>query len=185
MCQICRDLRTFLKIKFVFLEDLLRVKDLTFCNSESNRSWIDSFSVERPMPPLFREVAMDISESVALQPSTILCNCEPIACNCVCRFFALILCNCICKYSPFAQSVVRPFQNLVLCGVLQWCAIVCAIACNHVFFSAFACDCVCHCFQLHTCVKYFPFQPVCLLCYAAILELQHCIQNQTLDPAIQ
>ena len=34
----CRDLRAFLRIKLVFLDDLLRVKDLTFCNSESNRS---------------------------------------------------------------------------------------------------------------------------------------------------
>ena len=39
MCYICRDLRAFLGVKFG-LEDLLRVKDLTFRNSAARLIWV-------------------------------------------------------------------------------------------------------------------------------------------------
>ena len=40
-CRICRDLRVFIGVKFS-LEDLLRVKDLTFRNSATGASGIEN-----------------------------------------------------------------------------------------------------------------------------------------------
>ena len=102
--------------------------------------------------PFSGRLLWDISESVALQPSTILCNCEPIACNCVCRFFALILCNCICKYSPF---------RAVCCAAIsEFSAVRCA---------AMMCNCLCYCLQscvflcfcLWLCVPLLPIAYMC------------------------